>query len=138
MTALSILVYPLHSLASTISSAAVTAEASSTDGKGKGSPLSDGSFLCRIISVALPASGCTAIALWGSAHYRWGVASGMSVGVLWACLGLKTTSFAQVGVLRYVSGTGMRPGESSDVGSGESLSVSHFPSRHGNRENDPS
>ncbi|CAM9625321.1 unnamed protein product [Discosporangium mesarthrocarpum] len=38
---------------------------------------------------------CWAVGLWGSAHYAWGLASGLWVGLACACFTLKTISFAR-------------------------------------------
>ncbi|CAN0092591.1 unnamed protein product, partial [Hapterophycus canaliculatus] len=51
------------------------------------------------LSAAIVASTAVApvwaLAVWGSARFHWGLASGISVGLLSACLSLKSASFAQ-------------------------------------------
>lgn len=80
IAASSALVYPLHRFSSATAWAV-------------GQP-SMASFF-EASAVALPSLFAWGMAVWGAGQLRWGLASGLSVGLFTACLSLKTASFAQ-------------------------------------------
>lgn len=55
--------------------------------------------LFEALATALPSLLAWSVAVWGGGQLRWGLASGLSVGLFTACLSLKSASFAQACVL---------------------------------------
>lgn len=81
IAASSVLVYPLHGFAPAAARAV-------------GWPSTTSLF--EALAAALPSLLAWSVAVWGGGQLRWGLASGLSVGLLTACLSLKSASFAQV------------------------------------------
>lgn len=48
-----------------------------------------------VAAIAVPSTLAWVIAVWGAGRFHWGLASGMSVGLLAACITLKAVSFVQ-------------------------------------------
>lgn len=107
----SVLVYPLHRF-----SPAATG--------GVGWPSMAPFF--ETLAAALPSLLAWTMAVWGGGQLRWGVASGLSVGLFTACLALKTASFAQACVpLKAAAGiVGQQTNQANDGGHNSKLATS--------------
>lgn len=108
MFLLSAMVYPLHRLLIPPTGTIPPAPESATPPLGtsgqhqKPSPrTSPPLFLSAVIVLFAAVVPVWALAVWGSARFDWGLASGMSVGLLSACLSLKSASFARLWYRSY-------------------------------------
>lgn len=94
MTAAAALVYPLHRLIALLPDGP-----SSPPSPPPSPPPPLGHLRLRLLSAlaVLSTAGVPpwALAMWGAGHRDWGLASGLGVGLLAACLSLKSASFAQ-------------------------------------------
>lgn len=91
MTAAAVLVYPLHRLTALIPEG----PSSSSLASRPPPPLHRTCLISALVVLSTAVVPPWALAVWGAGHRNWGLASGMSVGLLAACLSLKSSSFAQ-------------------------------------------